>query len=142
MLRSGWIFPDGTEFSTREHEQVVADFIEGLKEDEDLYYTLKHSLKHFFVNSHSPTDLLCDYAIQVLGWIKVGSLSVCNITYGGYFYQPQLVARYLSRNFYDDNRRCEEKYEYAMHKSQQLILLSCNWENVINLGRKIRASKN
>jgi len=122
MIESGWIFPDGTEYSCGGdnfviHELAVRNFVQGLKfQNSEAQRLISEEIDEFYFG-HGSRNLYTDYAIQRLGWIKVGT-SICHdIKYAGYDWQSDLIRKYDEHGYLPKN----------MHfSSSNYLPLKCN----------------
>ena len=95
MMETGWIFPDGTEYPCggdylKIHEVVPKYFINGLP-NSAIKEQIEEEIDELFFKCRDPYSR---FAIEKLGWIKVGTSIRRVITYAGYDFQSELVAPY------------------------------------------------
>lgn len=108
MIESGWIFPDGTEYSCGGdsftiHDLVVKRFIRGLRfQDLETQRIISKEIDDLFWK-HGARNLYADYAIRKLGWIKVGTSIWHDIKYAGYDWQSDLIKPYEDRGYMPKN---------------------------------------
>lgn len=109
MMESGWIFPDGTEYvcggdNLVIHALAVKKFIRGLRfQDLEVKKRIEKEIDDFYWQ-HGSLNLYLNYAINRLGWIKVGSSIWHDIQYAGYDWQPDLVKPYEEIGYQLKNR--------------------------------------
>ena len=132
MIETGWIFPDGTEYSCGGdsftiHELVVEEFIRGLRfQDLDIKKQIEKEINDLFWK-HGSRDLYENYAICRLGWIKVGTSVWHDIKYAGYDWQFNLIFPYAEQGYSPHN----------MYYSSSLYLpINCNILLAIKNGDK------
>lgn len=108
MIESGWIFPDGTEYSCGGdsctiHDLVVMQFIRGLRfQDLDTKKIIEKEIDDLFFE-YGSRNLYADYAIRRLGWIKVGTSVWHDIKYAGYDWQTHLIKPYEEHGYMPEN---------------------------------------
>lgn len=138
MLDSGWIMPDGTEISTNNHAEIVESFILGLQfQKTKLKDTINNAIYEFLKDKDSPKYFFPDLGVKLLGWIKVGCYTIKIITYGGFKFQNSFVISYLHKGAYDDNQHLNEDI-----KNYSLILINCDWKDIIETGESLRGALN
>jgi hypothetical protein len=96
MMERGWIFPDGTEYDCGIdiHDAVVSKFIDGLEFfDKEIYDKIQMEIEGLS-HKYGLRNLYSDYAIERLGWIKVGASVWHNLQYAGYDWQEELIESY------------------------------------------------
>ena len=104
MIESGWIFPDGTEYSCGRdsftvHDLVVMRFVKGLKsQDMETYRIVKKEIDDLYERQGS-RNLYANYAIRRLGWIKIGTSIWDDIKYAGYHWQSDLIKPYEEKGY-------------------------------------------
>lgn len=125
MLERGWIFPDGTEYDCGIdiHDAVVSKFIDGLEFfDKEIYDKIYKEVDDLFWEHIGAKNLYSDYAIERLGWIKVGTSVWHNLVYAGYDWQEELIEPY-------------ENEEYSIigrwHESESYFPIDCDVVKVI-----------
>ena len=108
MIETGWIFPDGTEYScggdsSTGHDLAVAKFIRGLRfQDLETQRKINQEIDDLFFE-YGSRNLYSNYAIRRLGWIKVGTSIWHDIKYAGYDWQADLVKPYDECGYHPDN---------------------------------------
>jgi hypothetical protein len=124
MMERGWIFPDGTEYDCGIdiHDAVVSKFIEGLEIfDKEIYDKIQMEIEGLS-HKYGLRNLYSDYAIEKLGWIKVGTSVFHNLQYAGYDWQEELIEPY-------------EKEEFSIigrwHESESYFPIDCDVVKVI-----------
>lgn len=131
MLETGWIFPDGTEDQCgvcycSSHEQEVFQFIRGLKfQNPEIKKIIEKEIDELYWKKGSD-NLYSIYAIQRLGWIKVGTSILQEIKYAGYDWQIDLIKPYEEKGY---------KLVNMCFSSSEFLPLSCNILKAIREGR-------
>ena len=132
MIESGWIFPDGTEYSCGAdsfeiHPIPVEKFIRGLRfQDLGLKKQIEEEIEDFY-DKYGSRNLYDRYAIYRLGWIKVNNLYSKNIQYAGYDWQQGIVKPYEDSGYDLFNEYCSPS---------SYLPLSCNVILAIRNGEK------
>ena len=124
MLERGWIFPDGTEYDCGIdiHDAVVSQFIDGLEIfNKEIYDKIQKEIDDLSWKC-GLRNLYSDYAIEKLGWIKVGASVLHNLQYAGYDWQEELVEPYEKEGYSILGRWCE---------SESYFPIECNVVKVI-----------
>ena len=131
MIESGWIFPDGTEYSCGDdnwmfHDLVVIHFIQGLKFlDSKSFEIIKKEIDDLW-DKQGPNQFYANYAIRRLGWIKVGSSIWHDIRYAGYDWQHELIRTYEENGYMPRNMYLS---------STSYLSLKCNVLRTIGRGK-------
>lgn len=108
MIESGWIFPDGTEYSCGGdswtiHDLVVMQFIKGLQfQDSETQRIIQKEIDDLREQQGS-RNLYANYAISRLGWIKIGTSIWHDIKYAGYDWQDKLIKPYEENGYTPKN---------------------------------------
>ena len=127
MIETGWIFSDGTEYPCgvdgfTVHDLVVIQFIKGLKLLEpETYAIIKKEIDDLWDRQGS-RNLYANYAINRLGWIKVGTSIWHNIIYAGYDWQSDLVKPYVENNYIPQNKCLSSNSYLTLNLDVQLTL--------------------
>lgn len=115
MIESGWIFPDGSEYSCggdsfTVHDMAVMRFVKGLKsQDLEIYTAIKKEIDDLYWK-HGARNLYADYAIRRLGWIKIGTSIWHDIKYAGYDWQSDLIKPYEEKGYRTQNMYVSSSY--------------------------------
>jgi len=109
MIETGWIFPDGTDYPCGVdgftiHDLVVIKFIKGLKSQEPEAFAIITKEIDDLLEKHGSRNVYANYAINRLGWIKVGTSIWHDIIYAGYDWQSDLIKPYVDNNYMTQNK--------------------------------------
>ena len=133
MIEVGWITPDGTEIrcggdSWIVHELAVKKFIRGLRfQNLELKKIIDKEINDLFWKRGSK-NLYSLYAIERLGWIKIGAGVWYGIQYAGFDWQEDLLFPYREAGYSINN----------LHLSSKTYLeVSCNIILAIKNGNKM-----
>ena len=130
MIETGWVFPDGTDYPCgvdgfTVHDLVVIHFIKGLKlQDPQAFAIIQKEIDNLYEKQGS-RNLYASYAINRLGWIKVGSSIWHNIIYAGYDFQSDLVKPYVENNYIPQNKHLS---------SSSYLKLNCDVQSTLRKG--------
>lgn len=122
MIETGWIFPDGTEFSCGGysfimHDYAVEAFIRGLRfHDLEIKKQIEKEIDDLLWK-YGTLDAYEDYAIRRLGWIKVGTSLLRDIKYAGYDWQSNLIFPYEEQGYFPNN---------MYYSSSSYLPINCN----------------
>ena len=125
-MKTGWIFPDGTSYPCDDgftmHDLVVMQFIRGLKSVQpDTFATIQKEIDDLW-DKQGSRNFYANYAINRLGWIKVGSSILHNITYAGYDWQSGLIEQYVEDDYTPQNRGLSSSSYLPLNCDIRLIL--------------------